>query len=344
MKIIDLRSDTVTKPTEEMRKAMYEAEVGDDVYREDPTVLRLEKMAAEITGKEDAIFVSTGTMGNQLAVLCHTQRGDEIIVERKAHVYNYEVGGIAFLSGVQPRIVEGTNGIMSATGIEEVIVNDRDIHHPQTSLICLENTHNMAGGIVVPLEKMEEIYNLSRKYKLPIHLDGARIFNAATVLNCQVKEITKYCDSVMFCLSKGLCAPAGSILAGDKDFIEKARRYRKLLGGGMRQIGIIAAAGIVGLTKMTDRLWEDHENAKFLAQQLENIKEIKVDASTVQTNIVMVDLVDSKYDGTSFTNMLKEKGILVSQISNSRVRLVTHYYFKREDIPFVISKFKEILQ
>lgn len=344
MRVIDFRSDTLTQPTVEMRQAMLNAEVGDDVYGEDPTINKLEEMGAKLVGKEAALFVPSGTMGNQLAVLCHTQRGDEIILEERSHIYNYEAGGIAFLSGVQPRIVKGDNGIMSAGDVEKAIVTDKDIHHPQTGLICIENTHNMAGGIVVPLEAMEEIYELGRKYSLPIHLDGARVFNASTALGCDVRDITKYCDSIMFCLSKGLCAPVGSILAGSKDFIDKARRYRKMLGGGMRQAGILAAAGIIALTDMIQRLSEDHENAKLLAKGLKYIEGIHISMDTVQSNIVMVDISSPKYSSYSLVDKLKEKGILASDINSSRIRFVTHKYISKDDIEHTISVFKEILQ
>ncbi len=342
MRIVDFRSDTVTRPTEEMRTAMYNAEVGDDVYGEDPTINILEELAANLVGKEAALFVPSGTMGNQLSVLCHTQRGNEVILEERSHIYNYEVGGIAFLSGVQARIVKGNNGIMNASDVEKVIIADGDIHHPQTGLICLENTHNMAGGIVVPPESMKEIYDLAKKYNLPVHLDGARIFNASTALGCDVKELTQYCDSIMFCLSKGLCAPVGSILAGSKEFINKARRYRKLLGGGMRQAGILAAAGVVALTSMIERLSEDHENAKLLAEGLKDIEGINVDLNTVQSNILMMDITTSEYNSYSLVSKLKEEGILVSDINSSRIRFVTHKYISKDDINYTVSVIKRI--
>lgn len=344
MKVVDFRSDTLTQPTNEMRQAMLNAEVGDDVYGEDPTINKLEKLGADLVGKEAALFVPSGTMGNQLAVLCHTQRGNEIILEEKSHIYNYEAGGIAFLSGVQPRIVKGNNGIMSASDVEKVIVNDKDIHHPQTGLICLENTHNMAGGIVIPLESMKEVYELGKKYSLPIHLDGARVFNASIALDCDVKEITKYCDSVMFCLSKGLCAPVGSILAGSKDFIDKARRYRKMLGGGMRQAGFLAASGIIALTSMIQRLSEDHENAKLLAEGLKPIKGIQINMDNVQSNILMVDIVSSNYTSYTLVDKLKENGILASDINSSRIRFVTHKYISKDDINHTISVIKRIFE
>lgn len=343
MRIVDFRSDTITKPTEEMRKAMFEAEVGDDVYGEDPTINKLEEMAANLVGKEASLFVPSGTMGNQLAVLCHTQRGEEVILEERSHIYNYEVAGIAFLSGVQARVVKGNNGIMSANDVEKAIIADGDIHHPQTGLICLENTHNMAGGIVIPPESMKEIYELAKRYNLPVHLDGARVFNASTSLGCDVKEITKYCDSIMFCLSKGLCAPVGSILAGSEEFIKKARRYRKMLGGGMRQAGVLAAAGIVALTSMVERLSEDHKNARLLAEGLKDIKGIQVNWDTVQSNILMVDLTTTEYDSIKLVARLKEKGILASDINSSRIRFVTHKYISQDDIEYTVEVVKSVL-
>lgn len=343
MRIIDFRSDTITKPTEEMREAMFKAEVGDDVYGEDPTINELEEMAAKLVGKEAALFVPSGTMGNQLAVLCHTQRGDEVILEEKSHIYNYEVAGIAFLSGVQARIVKGNNGIMNAKDVEKAIVADGDIHHPQTGLICMENTHNMAGGIVVPPEAMKEIYDLAKEYNLPVHLDGARVFNASTSLGCDVKEITRYCDSLMFCLSKGLCAPVGSMLAGSKEFINKARRYRKMLGGGMRQAGVLAAAGLLALTSMVKRLPEDHRNARLLAEGLKDIKGIQVNMDTVQSNILMVDITTTEYDSVSLVARLKEQGVLASDINSSRIRFVTHKYISQDDIEYTVGKVKKVL-
>lgn len=343
MRTVDFRSDTITKPTKEMREAMFSAEVGDDVYGEDPTINKLEEMSADLIGKEAALFVPSGTMGNQLAVLCHTQRGNEIVLEERSHIYNYEVGGIAFLSGVQARIVKGNNGIMKSEDVEKAIIADGDIHHPQTGLICMENTHNMAGGIVVPKEPMKEIYNLAKKHNIPVHLDGARIFNASTALGCDVKELTQYCDSIMFCLSKGLCAPVGSILSGSKEFINKARRYRKLLGGGMRQAGILAAAGIVALTSMIERLSEDHKNARLLAEGLKDIEGIKIDMNTIQSNILMVDIATPKYDSINLVARLRKEGILTSDINSSRIRFVTHNYISNDDIRYTVDVVRRIL-
>lgn len=331
MKIIDYRSDTITQPTDEMRKAMSQAPVGDDVYREDPTVKKLEEKAAELMGKEGALFVVSGTMGNQLAVKTHTNHGDEIIVEKDSHIFYYEVGGAAFISGVQCRQIEGKYGVMNPEEIKKNIRED-NIHFPKTSLICLENTHNKWGGTVIPQENMKEINHIGNNHGIPIHLDGARIFNASTYLKRDVKDIAKYAHSIMFALSKGLCAPVGSMLVGDREFIERARKYRKMLGGGMRQAGIIAAAGIVALDKMIDRLEEDHYNARILAQGLNNIEFCSVDMETVQTNIIMCDITSDELTTEILVHKLKKEGILCTAITSKRIRFVTHYYINERDI------------
>ena len=341
MKWIDLRSDTVTKPTEKMRQAMYKAEVGDDVYRDDPTMLELEYKAARKLGKEAALFVPSGTMGNQVAVLTHTQRGDEIILEEDSHIFINEVAGIAVLSGVQARTLKGVSGAFDAKDVEKAI-RDENIHYPKTSLICMENTHNKAGGKVIPLEKMKEVYEVGQKHRIPIHLDGARIFNASTYLNVDVKEISQYTDSINFCLSKGLCAPIGSILVGTNDFIDKARKNRKLLGGGMRQAGILAAAGIIALDEMTLRLQEDHDHAKLLAQELADIPGIKIDADGVQTNIIMLDIAGMGLNGDQLAEHLKKENILINGSKDGEIRLVTHAFLTKEDIMVVLSAIKKI--
>ncbi|MTI70782.1 MAG: low-specificity L-threonine aldolase [Firmicutes bacterium] len=342
MKIIDFRSDTLTKPTDEMRRAMSEANVGDDVYKEDPTINELENLASEIVGKEEALFVPSGTMGNQLALLSHTNRGEEIILEEWSHIYRFEVGGLSFLSGLQAKPIKGENGIMELEDIKREIIIDNDIHHAQTSLICMENTHNMAGGVVTPLKRMKDIYNLAKDNQIKVHLDGARMFNASIYLDTDIKEITNKTDSVMFCLSKGLSAPVGSILAGDKEFIKKARRYRKMLGGGMRQAGILAAAGIISLNNMVDRLKLDNENIKLLADKLSNIKSI--DVKTPQTNILMIDVSKSKYSSEEVIDKLKDKGILTSKITNNIIRFVTHRHISKEDILYSIDIFNKIIK
>lgn len=343
MKIIDFRSDTITKPTDEMRKAMYEAEVGDDVYKEDPTINKLEEIAAEKVGKEAALFVPSGTMGNQLALMAHTQRGQEIVLEEWSHIYRFEAGGLAFLSGLQAKTVKGKNGIMEIEDLKNAIVNDNNIHHAQTGLICIENTHNMAGGVVTPLPKMKEIYSLAKEYNLPVHLDGARLFNASTYLKCNPKDITKYTDSVMFCLSKGLCAPVGSILAGTKEFINKATRYRKMLGGGMRQAGVLAAAGLVALDRMVERLWEDHDNLRKLSEGLGSIKGIEIDKNSVQTNILMVNIKNTGYSANEFVLKMKERGILASSITDEIIRFVTHRYISKSDVEYAVKIIDDIL-
>lgn len=341
VKYIDLRSDTVTLPTKQMRDFIYNAQVGDDVYGEDPSVNRLEKMAAEILGKEAAMFVTSGTQGNQICVMTHTQPGDEIILEEKCHIITYEVGGIGRLAGVQARLIPGKNGIMEPSDIEAAIRED-DIHFPKTKLICLENTHNRAGGTVIPLDILKSTYEVAKKHNIPVHMDGARIFNAASYLNQPVKEIAKYADSVMFCLSKGLCAPVGSVVVGSKDFISKARKFRKMLGGGMRQAGFLAAAGIVALEQMTSRLNEDHENARLLAQGLSEIPGISIDMDTVQTNIVICNISGLKMTASEFAAKLYEKGIRVNGGNSTMVRFVTHYWINRDDIEATIEVVKSL--
>lgn len=335
MQVVDLRSDTITTPTQEMRKAMYEAEVGDDVYGEDNTVIKLEEYAAAKIGKEAALFVTSGTMGNQLALLCHCQRGQEIILEENSHIYNAEAGGAAFLAGVQVKALKSNKGIMSADDIERAI-RISDLHMPITGLICIENTHNMSGGFVTPLVKMKTIYDMAKRHNLPIHLDGARIFNASTYLKCDAKDIAQYSDSIMFCLSKGLCAPIGSILAGSREFIKKARKYRKMLGGGMRQVGVIAAAGIVALETMVDRLAEDHINAQKLAEGLRDIKTLQVNEE-IQTNIVMLDVSNTSFASNEAVSMLKERGILAGAIDEKTLRFVTHKYVTADDVKYALN-------
>lgn len=342
MKYIDLRSDTVTLPTKQMRDAIYNAQVGDDVYGEDPSINRLEEMAAQMLGKEAALFVTSGTQGNQICVMTHTQPGDEVILEEKSHIITYEVGGIGRLAGVQAKLIAGKHGIMDPADIEAAI-RDEDIHLPKTSLICLENTHNRAGGTVIPLDILKSTYEIAKRHDIPVHMDGARIFNAATYLNIPVKEIAKHADSVMFCLSKGLCAPVGSVIVGTSDFIARARKFRKMLGGGMRQAGFLAAAGIVALEKMTSRLAEDHENARFLAQGLSEIPGITIDMDTVQTNIVICDISGLKMTAGEFASKLYEKGIRVNGGSSPIVRFVTHYWIKREDVEATIEAVKSLL-
>jgi threonine aldolase len=328
--MIDLRSDTVTKPTVEMRKAMAEAEVGDDVYGEDPTVNRLEELAAEMFNKEAALFVASGTMGNQVSIMAHTQRGDEVILEADSHIFWYEAGAMSVLSGVMPHPIKGNNGAMDPEEVRRAI-RPKDIHFPRTSLISIENTHNRSGGRVVPLENFKAIYEIAKQFDMNVHIDGARIFNAAIASNVPVKEYAKYADSLMFCLSKGLCAPVGSIVVGSKEFIERARKARKILGGGMRQAGVLAAVGIVALTKMVDRLREDHENAKFLALKLREIGYM-VNPEEVETNMVILRTDNLRVNAHQLLKAMKERGVLAVAFSDSSIRLVTHNDVSRNDI------------
>ncbi|MFS0864449.1 low-specificity L-threonine aldolase [Fredinandcohnia sp. 179-A 10B2 NHS] len=328
--MIDLRSDTVTRPTAEMRKAAYEAEVGDDVYQEDPTVNKLEEFAAQMLGKEAALFVTSGTQGNQIAVLTHCRAGNEIIVEEGSHIFNYEGAAISAFAGVQPRTLKGIRGAMNPAEVKAAI-QEEDVHAAETGLICLENTHNRAGGAVVPIDNMREIYEVAATHNIPVHLDGARLFNAAVSLGRPVSDIAKYTDTVQFCLSKGLGAPVGSIIAGSHQFIQRARKWRKRLGGGMRQAGVIAAPGLVALQTMVERLAYDHENAKMLAEGLNNIKGIKV-MNQVDTNIILVDVSERGVNSAQFAALLKGNGVLVSTFGPEIVRFTTHYDVTKDSI------------
>jgi len=347
---IDLLSDTVTLPTKKMREAMKNAEVGDDVYQEDPTVNRLEELAAKKVGKEAAMFVPSGTMGNLIAVLTHCKRGEEVILESRSHIYNFEVGGISSLGGVVTKTVDGDKGILNVDKIKREI-RQEDIHEVKTTLICLENTHNRAGGTVTPLKTTEEICQLAHQHHIFVHLDGARIFNAAIVLNVEPAVLTKDVDSVMFCLSKGLSAPVGSILSGSTEFIQKARKNRKMLGGGMRQAGILAAAGIIALEEMVERLDEDHKNARILAEGLNEIEGIKVDLETVQTNMVYFDVEKLVKELSINTDQFLERlvdeygirGDVETPIQNpTEIRVVTHRGISEEDIYTTINAIKMI--
>ncbi|MCX7812592.1 MAG: low-specificity L-threonine aldolase [Pseudothermotoga sp.] len=340
--MIDLRSDTVTKPTEEMRRAMAQAEVGDDVYGEDPTVNELERISAEMFGKEAALFVPSGTMGNQVSIMAHTQRGDEVILEADSHIFWYEVGALSVLSAVMPHPIKGRNGAMDPEDVRKAI-RPKNIHFPRTSLIVIENTHNRSGGKVIPIENIKAIRNIAKEYDVSVHIDGARIFNASVASGIPVKEYAKYADSVMFCLSKGLCAPVGSLVVGEKQFIEKARKARKMLGGGMRQAGILAAAGIVALTKMVDRLKEDHDNAKFLATKLKEIGYM-VNPEEVETNMVILETSNLSVDASRFVKIMEENGILSNTISESSIRLVTHKDVSRKDIEEALNIFEKFFR
>lgn len=330
MKTIDLRSDTVTRPTPEMREAMARAEVGDDVFGEDPTVQRLEEAGAELAGKEAALFVASGTMGNQVAVLTHTSRGSEVILDDEAHIYYYEVGAPAVLSGAQLRPVAGLHG-PEAVSLLKAAVRGRDIHFPEPALVCLENTHNRMGGTVMDAETMRALYETARELGLAVHLDGARIGNAAVALGCRISDLTRWCDSVMFCLSKGLGAPVGSLLAGSREFIARARKYRKMLGGGMRQAGILAAAGLIALGSV-DRLAEDHANARLLADSLAGVGGIVIDRARVQTNIVLADVSGTGMTAAEYIAFLRERNVLAVPFGPTLVRFVTHRDVSRADV------------
>lgn len=334
MELIDLRSDTVTHPTPAMREAMFRAEVGDDVLRDDPTTIELEQIAASILGKEAALFVSSGTMGNQLALMTQTQRGDEVIVSKGCHIFHHEVGAAAVLSGANLCPLSFENGIYNAEQIEQAIRPD-DIHEPQTSLICVENA--LANGRVVPQNSMQAVYNVARQHGIPVHMDGARVFNAATTLGVDVKEITQYVDTLSCCLSKGLCAPFGSVLAGSRAFIERARKYRKMLGGGLRQSGIMAAAGILAITEMPKRLKEDHENAKYLASRLAEIPGIWIDTDSVQINMVFCKIAWPDCD--DLQEWMLKSGVRIGGYEENELRLVTHLGIEKTQIDYVAELF-----
>jgi threonine aldolase len=320
---IDLRSDTVTRPTPAMRAAMAAAEVGDDVYGEDPTVNRLEARAAEIFGREAALFVPTGSMGNQIAVRMHTEHGQEVICESRGHVMDWEMAMVSAFSGCQLRTVYADRGILTWPLIRQVLSLGLPFR-ARTGLIALENTHNMAGGTVMPLEVAEEIWAGAADVGLPTHLDGARIFNAATALNIEVDQLTRGFSSVMFCLSKGLCAPVGSMLVSSRKNIERARHFRKALGGGMRQAGVLAAAGLIALEEMTGRLHEDHENARLLACALSKLPKVELNLALVQTNIVIFRLRGER-DAQALVNALATRGVRAGTVGAHSVRLVTHH-------------------
>jgi threonine aldolase len=324
MPIIDLRSDTVTLPTEEMRRAMARAEVGDDVYLEDPTVKRLQELAAERLGKEAALFVPSGTMGNLIAVKCHTQPGDEVVLEREAHIARFEMGGMAWFSGTLPRVLDGRRGILDPGDVRRNLFTQVPYYQMRTGLVTVENSHNSGGGSVYPLETLREIGAGAREAGVPVHLDGARIFNAAVAMGRPVAEIAAPADSVMFCLSKGLSAPVGSLLCGASDFVEHARRVRRVTGGGMRQAGVLAAAGIVALERMVDRLVEDHAVARRLAEGLANIPGVEIRPEEVETNILFFAPPGGAPACRRLLAELREEGILAGQLTPDRIRLVTH--------------------
>lgn len=341
---IDLRSDTVTQPTPAMREAMAKASVGDDVYGEDPTVNRLQEMAAEMLGKEAALFVPSGTMGNLASILAQCGRGDEVILGDKAHTVIYEAGGISALGGIHSRqLPNQDDGTISMEDIQAAI-RPNDIHQPPTRLIGLENTHNRCGGVALTPDYGRAVRGLADQYGIFLHLDGARIFNAAIAQGVHAKELAQPFDSVTFCLSKGLCAPVGAVIVGNSAFIHQARRIRKQLGGGMRQAGILAAAGIVALETMIDRLAEDHSRAKALAKELAHIPGIVLDPGTPHTNMIFLGLSpDYPHSAQWVAARLRDKGILVGIVGEKRFRLVTHYWIKDEDVNQVVLAFKDAL-
>ncbi len=340
MRYVDIRSDTVTLPTQKMREAMYTAEVGDDVYEDDPTVKKLESLAADMVGKEAALFVPSGTFGNELALLTHTKRGDEVIVDRNSHIVLHEVGASAVIAGVQLRQYVSHEGLADVEQIK-ALIRKEDIHYPPTTLICLENAHGM--GTVTDLDVMERIEKMAHSKNIKIHLDGARLFNAACALGVEAKEITSHVDSVMFCLSKGLGAPVGSLLAGTKEFISRARKGRKMMGGGMRQVGFLAAAGIVALEEMVDRLCEDHKNADFLAERLDEFSEIEVQKTRRDINMVFFKFIKN-VDDEEFVSYMFKNGIKVNPPEDGEYRFVTHKDISKEDLEKVVSVVKTFLK
>lgn len=343
MNYIDLRSDTVTQPTDEMREAMARAEVGDDVYGDDPSARRLQERAAEMLGKEAALFVPSGTMGNQIAVRLHTQPGQEVIIEERSHMFNMEMAGMAVISGAQAHPISCPDGMMDWDSIEAAI-RPRSSYFAQTGLVALENTQNLAGGTVMSFERMQQIADRAHEKGLPVHLDGARIFNAALVLKRDVAGIASLFDSVMFCLSKGLGAPVGSMIAGSREFIDRAVPVRRMLGGGMRQVGVLAAAGLVALEKMTARLEEDHANAQVLAKGLAEIQGVKIDPERVQTNILVFDIAGTGQTTVGFTSRLKQCGVLANAIGAREIRMVTHKDVSGSDCETALGAIREALR
>jgi len=340
--IIDLRSDTVTKPSAEMRRAMAEAEVGDDVFIEDPTINKLQERAAEVFGRQAALFVPSGSMGNLTCILAQTQQGQEVICEESGHVYNYEMASMSAIGGVLPRLVPGEDGILSWQSISKAI-RPKVYYRSQTALIALENTHNMAGGTVYPTKLSEEICDRAHDAGIRVHLDGARVFNAATYLGENVVDMTRKFDSIQFCLSKGLGAPVGSMIVGSREFIERCRSIRKMLGGGMRQAGVLAAAGLIALEKGPKRLQVDHDHAKLLATGLAAIPGITLNPAKVQTNIVIFNLKASGWSSSRFLETLAKRNVLAVPVDNEKVRMVTHLDVDRNDVEKAAAAVQEVL-
>ncbi len=342
--IVDLRSDTVTLPTPEMRAAMAQATVGDDVYGEDPCINHLQEMSAALTGKEAGLFIPSGTMGNLVGILAHCQRGDEVILGNEAHTFRFEAGGISVLGGVHTfQLPNQPDGTLKLEDIEQAI-RPNDSHQPITRLVTLENTHNRCGGVPLTVEYTRQVAELAHSHNIRLHLDGARLFNAAVALDRPASDLTEPVDSVTFCLSKGLSAPVGSVLCGSQDYIRKAHRIRKQVGGGMRQAGILAAAGIVALETMIDRLTEDHQRAKHLAQGLANIPELALDPGSPHTNMLFLNLTDAapRITAKQVAERLAEHGVRVGIAGNRRFRLVTHYWIDDQAIETAVDAFRSI--
>jgi len=343
-KIINLMSDTVTHPTQEMRQAMYEAEVGDDVQKMDPTVIKLQEMAAKMVGMEDALYVPSGTMGNLIALMTHCRAGLEIYLEQSSHINMMEGGGVARVAGLMPYPIKGEYGIINPDDLK-MAIRKYDIHHPTPGIVVIENTHNAGGGVPHPLEYIKAYRQIADAHEIKFHMDGARVFNAATALNVDVKEITQHVDSVMFCLSKGLSAPVGSMLCGTKEFIKEALKIRKMLGGGMRQVGVLAAAGLLSLSEMTTRLADDHKTARRLAEGLNEINGIDVDLKAVQTNIIFLKFnPGSEKHATYFGAELKEKyGVLCGVKNPGLIRMITHRQISEADVDYVLDSARKIM-
>ncbi|RMF55214.1 MAG: low-specificity L-threonine aldolase [Calditrichaeota bacterium] len=342
-RIVDLRSDTLTRPTAEMREAMMKAEVGDDVFGEDPTINRLQETVAELCGKEAALFVTSGVQGNQVSINAHTNPGQEIIVDKNAHIVNYESGAPALLAGVQVHPLDGNNGIITAEQVEAAI-RPTDDHYPQTGLICLENTHNRGGGNIFPLDEIQRISAVARKYQLPLHLDGARLWNASIETGISLKEYGQYFDSMMMCFSKGLGAPVGSIVVGSREFIRKAHFYRKAYGGGIRQGGILAAAALYALEHHWPRLKDDHRRARILATEIASLPGILLDPESVQTNIIIFEVEPEKVEAEDLVRQLGERGVLCFTFGPTKIRLVTHLEITDEDVEYTVEVFQKILK
>jgi len=342
MKYIDLRSDTVTKPSDIMRTAMANAEVGDDVFGDDPTVNRLQDMIAERLGKEAALYVPSGSMGNAICLRAQTVPGDEIIIERYGHIVNYEVANVAVVSGLQTNMVDGINGVISREQVEPLL-KDESLHSPGTKLICIENTHNRAGGTVFPLQEIKKLRELADDRGIGMHLDGARLWNAHIATSIPLQDFARLADSVAVCFSKGLGAPIGSCVAGTQAFIDKARRIRKMLGGGMRQVGVLAAAAIYAVENNINRLADDHANARYIADELAKMSGISIDLDAVHTNIVIFDVSATGMTASEITDKWKAKGVLTLPISATRIRLVTHLDVSPDDCRKAVEMFREAM-